>query len=400
MSQLGHSRLLAALEPLGQGRAQRARKQRVPLGIAPQVHGAHRRHLPAADAPGEPHALVLAARGVGERFETRGRRPQHDRDPEQLGAPHRGVAAVVAQLLALLVGRLMLLVDDDELELWQRREHRRARAHHDIERPAARELPVATALADAQVGMEHAHAPAEAGAKRRHHLGPERDLGHQHQRLPARLARRVRGAQVDLGLAARGDAVEQQRGEAAARDGRLDLERRTTLFGREPVRLGQRQRHDRVLDRLEARPAAGETLEPARKGRGQHLPQRRQVVLRDPARQLEQVRGHERWREHGTQGLDALERGRGLQLDQESAPRAAAKRHLDLHAGQRTGSERLGDAVGEGLPDGKGKRDLGEGHAPTLPAPQPGDGTGAITAGPRSGRRLGIRRAPIRARRS
>src|SRR3546814_3873144 len=58
------------------------------------------------------------------------------------------------------------------------------------------------------------HRHAQARAEARQQLRGQADLRHQHQRLPA--ARQAVGdrVQVDLGLAAAGDAVEQQRGEA------------------------------------------------------------------------------------------------------------------------------------------------------------------------------------------
>ena len=291
-------RLLAALEPLGQGLAQRPRQQRVAGALAPQVHDPHRRQRPRVHARRQPQQPVLAPRGVGQRLEAGGGRAQHDRDAEQLGAAHGDVAPVVAQHLALLVGGLVLLVHDDELEVRQRREHRRARAHHHVERAAAGQLPVAPPLAHRQVRVEQADPRREAPAERRHDLGAQRHLGHQHQRLPARLARGVGGAQVDLGLAARRHAVQQQRGEAAARHRRGHRAHRLGLPAGEPHALGQRQRHHRLLDRGAAGPAAREALQAAGQRRRQRLAGRGEVVVGDPAGQFEQVRRERRPRQH------------------------------------------------------------------------------------------------------
>jgi hypothetical protein len=58
--------------------------------------------------------------------------------------------------------------------------------------------------------VQHRDLVSEAGAQARDDLVGERDLGDEHERL-APLAQRARdGAEVDLGLAASGDAVEQE----------------------------------------------------------------------------------------------------------------------------------------------------------------------------------------------
>ena len=70
------------------------------------------------------------------------------------------------------------------------------------------------------------HRHAQAGSEARQRLRGQADLGHQHQRLPAARETGGDGAQVDLGLAAAGDAVEQERAETAGhgqRVGRLLL---------------------------------------------------------------------------------------------------------------------------------------------------------------------------------
>ena len=51
---------------------------------------------------------------------------------------------------------------------------------------------------------------AEAGREPGQCLRRERDLGHQHDRPPAALERRLGGGEVDLGLARAGDAVQEQ----------------------------------------------------------------------------------------------------------------------------------------------------------------------------------------------
>ncbi len=61
--------------------------------------------------------------------------------------------------------------------------------------------------------MQHGERRIEARGEARDELRRQRDLGHQHQRLLAARHDRFDRAQVDLGLAAAGDAVQQERCE-------------------------------------------------------------------------------------------------------------------------------------------------------------------------------------------
>jgi hypothetical protein len=62
--------------------------------------------------------------------------------------------------------------------------------------------------------MQRVHRYAEALAETRQRLRGQADLRDQYQRLPAARQAVGDGVQVDLGLAAAGDAIEQERGEA------------------------------------------------------------------------------------------------------------------------------------------------------------------------------------------
>ena len=114
--------------------------------------------------------------------------------------------------------------------------------------PRAARRPGARALAVAQPRVQRVHRHAEARAEARQRLRGQADLRHQHQRLLA--ARQAVGdrVQVDLGLAAAGDAVEQQRGEAVARgQDRVDRGLLLGVEGRPRLR-GRREPRGRHRD--------------------------------------------------------------------------------------------------------------------------------------------------------
>ena len=130
----------------------------------------------------------------------------------------RDRAGVVAGIALLLVRAVVLLVDDDQPEVVERREHRRARAHAHARLAAPHPPPLVVALALREPRVHHRHPLAEALDEAPRRLRRERDLRHQHDRRAAALERGRHRAQVDLGLAAAGDAVQEQRrrGEPSA----------------------------------------------------------------------------------------------------------------------------------------------------------------------------------------
>ena len=110
--------------------------------------------------------------------------------------------------------------------------------------------------------------PAKRRVKRVDQLRRQVDLGHQHEGLASGRERQAGGAQVDLGLAAAGDAVEERRSGALAghrrgdRAGRLGLvagQRRFRVGGVAAALLAvayaRCRRADPVGDRVAAEPA-------------------------------------------------------------------------------------------------------------------------------------------------
>ena len=135
-------------------------------------------------------------------------------------SPHQGqVAAVVAHPLRLFVGTLVLLVDHDHAQPLQRREQGRAGADHDHRLAAPDAAPLVETLAVGKPGVQDGDAAVEAALEAADQLRGERDLRHQHQRALAGGQGDGDGLQIDLGLAASGDAVQEEGGEDAGGDG-------------------------------------------------------------------------------------------------------------------------------------------------------------------------------------
>ena len=109
----------------------------------------------------------------------------------------------------------MLLVDDDERELCQRGKHGEARAEDDARVAARRVEPRRSARDVLQRAVHQGEARfREGGAKTALELRRQADLGHQHQRLTAALEHASDQVQINLGLSAAGNAMQEQRREA------------------------------------------------------------------------------------------------------------------------------------------------------------------------------------------
>ena len=105
----------------------------------------------------------------------------------------------------------MLLVDDDQPEPLDRGEDGRARADGDPRLAGAQPPPLVVALALAQRRVQQRDRVPEARREARDGLRRQRDLRDERDHALATLQRRRRRAQVDLGLARAGDAVQQVR---------------------------------------------------------------------------------------------------------------------------------------------------------------------------------------------
>ena len=234
----------------------------------------------------------------------------------------------------------MFFIDDDQTQPRHRREHGQARAEHQVGLADVRGQPVAQALRRRQAAVQrHQVVTGKALGQAGFELRREVDLGHQHQHLAARGQGLCGRVQVDLGLAAAGDTMQQVGGGCVAEQcvdgggliGRQGRRRRVAATG--------------LACGLEAREAAVELgrVEPAQFGR-QHrqgqLAQAALVVAGSKGDQLAPGIGQRRQRAqrlaHRAQ-LNARGSGAGTGLPDDARHVARTQRH----AHQRSRSERL-----------------------------------------------------------
>ena len=225
--------LLVPLEAQGEGFLEGGAQDGVASGLehGPAVDDLDLRETPGRDAQRKAQQCVLAALGVVVRLEGRCRGAEDDGGSFETGAHDRHVATVVARAVFLLVGSLVLFVDDDEAERRQGREHRRAGAHDHLRLGVADAPPLVVPFPRRQLAVLYGYRRAEAGEGGAHEHVGERDLGHEDQHGPARFEGPFGGAEVDLGLAAARDAVEEEWPEAFLGHGRLEGRYHHPLIG-------------------------------------------------------------------------------------------------------------------------------------------------------------------------
>ena len=82
---------------------------------------------------------------------------------------------------------LLLLIDDDEPDVFQRRKDGAAGAHHDVCAAILDHLPLQKAFGVVEGRVLHRHPAAKLTFEPQDHLRGQADLRHQHQRTPALL---------------------------------------------------------------------------------------------------------------------------------------------------------------------------------------------------------------------
>lgn len=186
-------------------------------------------------------------------LQRRRRAPEHARRARPLRAHDRKVPGVVAHAVVLLVGVVVLLVDDDEPERAKGGEDRRPRPDDHVHLPASRQPPLPQSLGPGEPAVQHGHPPREARLHAPAELRRQPDLQHQEQGLLAGRRRPLRQRQVHLGLPRARHAVQQVGPRA-----HHSLDRRRLVPVQRPRPPRQRDRPPSDRPRLRARLAPRE----------------------------------------------------------------------------------------------------------------------------------------------
>ena len=176
-----------------------------------QVRHQHLRQCLPVISPAQQRLVIDPMLRVPGGLHRRSGRPQ-DQGGLVPGAEVFGhVPGVIPGRVFRLIAALLLLVQDDQAHVFQRGEDGGPGAQHHLDLAPADTLPLVVALRHPQGAVEHGHLVPKTGGEPPHHLGRQHDLRHQDHGPPPPAQYFLNQTEIDLGLAAAGDALEQHR---------------------------------------------------------------------------------------------------------------------------------------------------------------------------------------------
>ena len=154
--------------------------------LCPHIHDLHTGQRVAAVTLGQTHQLGAAILRSVEALGAGGGAGQKQQGAVFGGTLPGDLVGRVAWCGFRPVGVLLLLVNDDKADVFQRRKHCAAGSDHDICTTILNHLPLQQTLGVVERGVLHRHAAAELSFEPQDHLRGQADLRHQHQRLAAK----------------------------------------------------------------------------------------------------------------------------------------------------------------------------------------------------------------------
>ncbi len=232
---------------------------------------------------------IAFALGVGPGFQRRRGRAEQDRNTQQARAKNRHVARRVAHAVLLLERWIVLLVDDDQAKPRQRREDRQPGTEDDARFTGECRPPVALAGGFSQFAVQrHDRAFRKTRPDPPFELRRQIDFRHQQQHLPSGRQHPIDQAQINLRLAAAGDAMEQIGTESGLR---IDGAQGGELLRRQFRRTRQLRRANRTRRTPDRH---GEPFQPGGKRLHDDFAERRLIVSTGKLAELEKVAGKRR----------------------------------------------------------------------------------------------------------
>ena len=119
------------------------------------------------------------------------------------------VPCVIPGRIFRVVAALLLFVQDDDTQVLQRGKDGGAGAQHHTNLPTPDTLPLIIALRHTKSAVEHGHILSKIGGKFPHHLGCQHNLRHQDNGGSPLGQYLLNQLQIDLGLSAAGNALQQ-----------------------------------------------------------------------------------------------------------------------------------------------------------------------------------------------
>ena len=184
--------------------------------LLPHIRQDHPGHPVRVVAPAQQRQLIVPPAGQVCRFHRRGGRTQQQPGIFPEAAVFGNVPCMIAGRIFGFIGALLLLIQNDEAQVLQRREHRRSGTQHNMCLSPADALPLVVPLRQAQAAVQQRHLIPEIGGKPRHHLGRQGNLRHQDHHGTALRQQCLGQPDIHQGLAAAGNPLQKRHTGAAA----------------------------------------------------------------------------------------------------------------------------------------------------------------------------------------
>jgi hypothetical protein len=173
------------------------------------VNHFHRRQRSVLDPDGHGDEMIPPGLTILVGLNRRGAGPEQNREVLRARPHHGRVAGLVARSCILLVGVVVLLVNDDQAEPRERGKERGTRTDHQVHGPACHPHPLIIPLPGAKATVISRHPVPEPRPKKAFHIKRERDLRNDQNDLLAQSHGRFRRPEIDLRLSAPRDAVKE-----------------------------------------------------------------------------------------------------------------------------------------------------------------------------------------------
>ena len=165
--------------------------------------------LPAIIPLPQQGKMIVAVFGVPRRLHRRCGGTQYQMASFCHGAVSGNIPGMVAGRPFRLIGTLLLLIHDDQTQIFQRCKYRRPGPQHHGGLAIPDALPLVVPFRHAKAAVQQRHLLPEIGGEARHHLGRQGDLRHQdHDRLSL-LQQFLCQTDIDQCFTAAGDALQQ-----------------------------------------------------------------------------------------------------------------------------------------------------------------------------------------------
>ena len=186
--------------------------------LLPHVRHNHTGQLLAVIPLAQQRQVIVAVPGVPRCFNGRRGGAQHQMAALRSAAVAGNVSGVVAGSALGFIRAFLLLVHNDQPQIFQRREHGAAGAQHDTGLPLPDALPLVIALRGPKAAVQQGYLFPKISGEAGHHLRRQGNFRHKDHHRLSQCQQLLCQADIDQRLAASGNALQQRYATGSCHD--------------------------------------------------------------------------------------------------------------------------------------------------------------------------------------